>query len=80
MPGQKTRISGFRRRLYAALEQGDGSDSAALALNRFLIALIVITLVATVIESVPDMATTYALPLSVIEWTATLVFYCSGPG
>ena len=26
------------------------------------------------IESVPDLAKTYALPLSAIEWTATLVF------
>ena len=31
-------------------------------------------LTATVIESVPEMARTYALPLSIIEWTATLVF------
>jgi voltage-gated potassium channel len=74
MPGQKTGISGLRRRVYAALEQGDVSDGAALALNRFLIALIVLTLAATVVESVPDIATTYALPLSIIEWTATLVF------
>jgi voltage-gated potassium channel len=27
-----------------------------------------------VIESVPDLAKTYALPLSAIEWTATLIF------
>jgi voltage-gated potassium channel len=75
----KTRISRLRRRVYAALEQGDGSDGVALALNRFLIALIVLTLAATVIESVPDLARTYALPLRVIEWTATFVFsleYC----
>jgi voltage-gated potassium channel len=74
MPGQKARIHGLRRRVYAALEQGDVSDGAALALNKFLIALIVVTLAATVVESVPDIATTYALPLSIIEWTATLVF------
>jgi voltage-gated potassium channel len=76
----KTRISRLRRRVYAVLEQGDGSDGVALALNRFLIALIVLTLAATVIESVPDLARTYALPLRVIEWTATLVFsleYCA---
>ena len=48
--------------------------ASSLALNRFLIVLIVVTLTATVIESVPEMARTYALPLSVIEWTATLVF------
>ena len=36
--------------------------------------LIVATLTATVIESVPEMAKAYALPLSAVEWTATLVF------
>ena len=43
-------------------------------MNRFLILLIVATLTATVIESVPEMANAYVLPLSAIEWTATLVF------
>jgi voltage-gated potassium channel len=39
-----------------------------------LILLIVATLTATVIESVPEMASAYALPLSVVEWAATLIF------
>src|SRR6202040_708216 len=50
------------------------ADGISLALNRFLILLIVATLTATVIESVPKMAKAYALPLSAVEWTATLVF------
>lgn len=70
----KRRIGGLRRRIYAVLEQGDGVDGIGRILNRFLIALIVVTLVATVVESVPDLAKTYALPLAAIEWTATLVF------
>ena len=70
----KRRIGGLRRHVYAVLEQGDGADGIGRALNRFLIALIVVTLAATVIESVPDLATSYALPLDAIEWTATLVF------
>ena len=70
----KRRIGGLRRRVYAILEQGDGVDGIGRTLNRFLIALIVVTLVATVVESVPDLAKTYALPLDAIEWTATLVF------
>jgi voltage-gated potassium channel len=70
----KRRIGGLRRRIYAVLEQGDGVDGIGRTLNRFLIALIVVTLVATVVESVPDLAKTYALPLDAIEWTATLVF------
>jgi voltage-gated potassium channel len=73
-PQSNKRIAGLRRRVYAVLEQGDGAGGVTLAVNRFLILLIVITLTATVIESVPETARTYALPLSVIEWTATLVF------
>lgn len=67
-------IAAARRRIYALLEQSDGADGIGLALNRFLILLIVATLTATVVESVPDLATTYALPLSSVEWAATLVF------
>jgi voltage-gated potassium channel len=70
----KNRIRGLRRRVYTILEQGDGADGISLALNRFLIALIVVTLAATVVESVPDLAKAYTLPLNAIEWTATLVF------
>ena len=73
-PQLKRRVGELRRRVYAVLEQGYGAGGVSLALNRFLIVLIVVTLTATVIESVPEMARTYALPLSVIEWTATLVF------
>jgi voltage-gated potassium channel len=36
--------------------------------------LIVVTLAATVVESVPELAKAYTLPLNAIEWTATLVF------
>jgi voltage-gated potassium channel len=70
----KKRISGLRRHVYAVLEQGDGVDAMGRVLNRFLIALIVVTLAATVIETVPELANAHALPLNVIEWTATLVF------
>ena len=43
----KRRIGGLRRRVYSVLEQSDGADGIGLALNRFLIALIVVTLAAT---------------------------------
>jgi voltage-gated potassium channel len=73
-PQSNKRIAGMRRHVYAVLEQGDGAGGVSLAVNRFLILLIVVTLTSTVIESVPEMARTYALPLSLVEWTATLVF------
>jgi voltage-gated potassium channel len=70
----KKRICGLRRRVYSVLEQSDGADGISLVLNRSLIALIVVTLSATVVESVPDLAIAYAVPLNAIEWTATIVF------
>jgi voltage-gated potassium channel len=70
----KPRIRDLRRRVYTILEQGDRADGVSLALNRFLIALIGVTLAATVVESVPELAKRHALPLNAIEWTATLVF------
>jgi len=73
-PRSSKSIGGLRRRVYAVLEQGDGAGGVSLTLNRFLIVLIVVTLTATVIESVPEMARTYALPLSAIEWAATIIF------
>jgi voltage-gated potassium channel len=73
-PQSSNRTGGLRRRIYTVLEQGDGAGGVSLALNRFLIVLIVVTLTATVIESVPEMARSYALPLSAIEWAATLIF------
>jgi voltage-gated potassium channel len=73
-PQLKKRIGALRHRVYAVLEQDDGAAGISLALNRLLILLIVATLTATVIESVPEMAKAYALPLSAVEWTATLIF------
>jgi hypothetical protein len=40
-PRTKKRGRALRRRAYAVLEQGDGADGVSLALNRFLILLIV---------------------------------------
>jgi voltage-gated potassium channel len=73
-PQVSRRVDALRHRVYAILEQGDGAAGISPTLNGFLIALIVVTLAATVIESVPNMAKAYALPLSVIEWAATLIF------
>jgi voltage-gated potassium channel len=69
-----TRAGRLRHRVFVTLDHGDYASGASLALNWFLIALIAVTLTATVIESVPELANTYALPLSAIEWVATVVF------
>jgi voltage-gated potassium channel len=69
-----SRVGRLRHRVFVLLDHGDYASGASLALNWFLIALIAVTLTATVIESVPELAITYALPLSSIEWVATVVF------
>jgi voltage-gated potassium channel len=74
LPQAGKRFEAFRRRVYVILEQGEGADGVSRALNRLLVTLIVVTLAATVVESVPYVAKTYSFPLAAIEWTATLVF------
>jgi hypothetical protein len=48
-PGK--RVVALRRCIYAVPDHSDGADGVSLALSRFLIALIVVTLAATVIVS-----------------------------
>jgi voltage-gated potassium channel len=67
-------VGRLRHRVFVMLDHGDYASGAGLTLNWFLITLIAVTLTATVIESVPDMANTYALPLNAIEWAATVIF------
>ena len=64
----------WRRRLYEILEQGSAEDSISIAVNRSLIALIVITVIATILESVPDLATQYRPAFDLIEVLAIAAF------
>ncbi len=70
----RARWKAWRRRLYAILEQDSSNDGASLAVNGLLVFLVVITLTATVLESVPRLAITYAEPFRGIEIVATAVF------
>lgn len=67
-------LAATRRRLCAVLEQGSASDRLSLAVNRGLIALIILTLVATVLESVPTLSREYGPGFYLIELTAVSVF------
>ena len=72
-----TRLHGvirLRQRLYGVLELGAGADTLGLLVNWFLIALIVVTLVATVLESVPRLAAAHGEIFDAIETTALVVF------
>lgn len=68
------RLAGTRRRLYAILEQGSATDRSSVAVNRGLIGLIVLTLIATVLESVPALNDAYRSSFYLIELIAVSVF------
>ena len=68
------RIAFARQRLYALLEQSSGDDRLSSVVDWSLIALVVATLAATVMESVPKWATAYHASFETIEYTALVVF------
>jgi voltage-gated potassium channel len=62
--------SNWRHRLYEILEQGSAEDAISIAINRVLIALIVVTVIATVLESEPALAAKYGAAFQAIEVVA----------
>ena len=62
-----------RRRLYVVLEQAS-IDATSIVTTYVLVALIVVTLIATVLESVPAFAAKYSISFRIIELTAVTVF------
>jgi voltage-gated potassium channel len=64
----------WRHRLYEILEQGSFNDFSSRTLNQGLIGLIVATLVATILETVPSLAVKYDVAFQTIEIVAAVVF------
>jgi voltage-gated potassium channel len=64
----------LRQRLYGILDQGAGLDSLGTAADWALIGLIIVTLTATVLESVPRLAASYSAAFQAIEYGALAVF------
>jgi voltage-gated potassium channel len=67
-------IARIRQWLYGVLELGPGAGGLATTANWFLIALIVVTLIATVLESVPRFAAAHGELFDAIEIVALVVF------
>jgi voltage-gated potassium channel len=67
-------MASLRRRLYGILDQDLGADRLGTAVNWLLIALIVVTLVATVLESVPRLALAHGTLFEAIEFAALITF------
>ena len=57
----RDRIKELRRRVYLVLEQGPVGDGVSVAVDRLLVALILVNLVAVALESVPALGARYAL-------------------
>ncbi|MBI2716119.1 MAG: ion transporter [Rhizobiales bacterium] len=70
----RDRLKDIRRRVYLALEQGPVGERAGAVVDRLLVVLIVINLVAVALESVPDIGARYAFTFELIEYVSLAVF------
>ena len=57
----------FRRRLYKVLEEGPIGDRASGFINRSIIGLIVVNLIAVILQSIPELASEYITLFATIE-------------
>ena len=70
----RSRTRNLRRRVYQVLEQGPIGDGVSTWVDRALVTLIVINLIAVALESVPQYATRYATAFAWIEYFSLAVF------
>ncbi len=70
----RDRIRELRRRVYLVLEQGPVGDPLSVVVDRALVALILVNLVAVALQSVPPLAARYAIWFGAIEVFSLVVF------
>jgi voltage-gated potassium channel len=70
----RKKMKDLRRRVYLALEQGATGDHISILVDRLLVLLILINLVAIALESVPALGTRYAIGFGIIEYFSLVVF------
>jgi voltage-gated potassium channel len=68
------RLKLWRRRIYQVLEQGPVGDGLSRWVDRFLVALILVNLVAVALESVPHIDARFAPLFAAIEYVSLAVF------
>ena len=64
----RDRVRRLRRRVYQVLEQGPVGDRLSKAVDRLLVALILINLIAVALESMPEYQERYATAFALIEY------------
>ena len=67
-------IREVRRRVYLLLEQGPVGDGLSRWVDRLLVALILVNLVAVALQSMPDLRAQYAVAFDAIEIVSLVVF------
>ncbi len=70
----RDRIKELRHRVYLVLEQGLVGDSLSIAVDRALVLLILINLIAVALESVPELHSRFAAAFVAIEIFSLVVF------
>jgi len=70
----RKRIKDLRRRVYQVLEQGPVGDRTSKAVDRFLVLLILVNLIAVALESIPRYEAEYGAIFAAIEFFSLLIF------
>jgi voltage-gated potassium channel len=70
----RDKMKELRRRLYLVLEQGPVGDGVSVLVDRVLVALILLNLVAVALESVPAIGARFTLGFDLIEFFSLAVF------
>ncbi len=70
----RRRLRELRKRVYQVLEQGPVGDRLSRAVDRFLVLLIVVNLLAVALESMPQYHTRYAALFALVEYFSLVVF------
>jgi voltage-gated potassium channel len=67
-------IKDLRRRVYLTLEQGPIGGGVGIWIDRFLVTLILINLIAVMLESMPEISARYATLFDAVEYFSLVVF------
>jgi len=70
----RNRLKDLRRRVYHVLEQGPVGDRVSRVVDRFLVVLILINLIAVALESIPEYEARYGAAFAAIELFSLVVF------
>lgn len=70
----RDRLKELRRRVHLVLEQGPVGDHLGALIDRLLVALIVLNLVAVALESVPALGARYGIVFELVEYFSLVVF------